>query len=172
MDCHKLKRWRINWHTAPTNCLKITLLKTVQSWRSNGDAKLRRTIIIQSKSKIKNNINKKIVKTSGIDGLSSDVINALSESEFDIMLHICQRIWSTKQWTDDWTRSVVTSLHKKVSTARWEHYKLIALLSYRGSYASYHLLKSFLQWQVPQEQAVLVRGTACTSEVQARVSTS
>ena len=47
------------------------------------------------------------------------------------MLHsICQHIWKTQQWTQDWKRSVFISIPKKGNVNECSNYRTIALISH------------------------------------------
>ena len=47
------------------------------------------------------------------------------------VLHsICQQIWKTQQWPQDWKRSVFIPIPKKGSAKEWSNYHTIALISH------------------------------------------
>ena len=47
------------------------------------------------------------------------------------VLHsVCQQIWKTQQWPQDWKRSVFISIPKKGSAKKWLNYPTIALISH------------------------------------------
>jgi len=47
------------------------------------------------------------------------------------LLHsICQQIWKTQQWTQDWKRSIFIPVPKKGNAKEWSNYHKIALISH------------------------------------------
>ena len=64
------------------------------------------------------------------------------------MLHsICQRIWKTQQWPQDWKRSVFTPISKKGSTKECSNYRTFALIS-QASKVILKILQARLQQYV------------------------
>ena len=66
------------------------------------------------------------------------------------MLHsICQQIWKTQQWPQDWKRSILIPIPKKGSTKEWSN-RTIALISH-SSKVTFKILQAKLQRYVNQE---------------------
>ena len=64
------------------------------------------------------------------------------------VLHsICQQIWKTQQWPQDWKRSVFISIPKKVNAKECSNYRTIALISH-GSKVMLRILQARLQQYV------------------------
>ena len=56
-------------------------------------------------------------KASGGDGIPAELFPILSKMDAVEMLHsVCQQIWKTQQWTQDWKRSVFIPIPKNVQT--------------------------------------------------------
>ena len=64
-------------------------------------------------------------KTSGGDGISVELFQILKD---DAM--ICQQIWKTQQWPQDWKRSVFIPFPKKGNAKECSNYCTIALISH------------------------------------------
>ena len=47
------------------------------------------------------------------DGISVDLFQSLKDDAVKVLQSICQQIWQTQQWTQDWIRSVVIAIVKK-----------------------------------------------------------
>ena len=62
-----------------------------------------------------------------------------------VLLSICQQIWKTLQWPEDWKRSVFIPIPKKGNAKEWSNYLTIAIISH----ASKVILK-ILQARLPQ----------------------
>ena len=68
------------------------------------------------------------------------------------VLHsICQQIWKTQQWLQDWKRSVSIPIPKKRNTKECSNYCTIALISF-GSKVMFKILQARLQQYVNHEQ--------------------
>ena len=52
-------------------------------------------------------------KASGGDGISAEVFHILKDDAVKVLHSICQQIWKTQQWSQDWKRSVFSSIPKK-----------------------------------------------------------
>ena len=70
------------------------------------------------------------------------------------MLHsICQQIWKTQQWPQDWKRSVFIPVPKKGSAKECSNYHTIALISHTSK-----VMLKFLQARLPDVQAGFRKG--------------
>ena len=52
-------------------------------------------------------------KASGSDGIPVEVFQTLTEDAVKVLHSICQQIWKTQQWPQDWKRSVFIPISKK-----------------------------------------------------------
>ena len=52
-------------------------------------------------------------KASGGDGFSVELFQEIKNDAIKVLLPICQQIWKTQQWPQDWERSVFISIPKK-----------------------------------------------------------
>ena len=52
-------------------------------------------------------------KASGGDGIPVELFQILKDDALKVLLSICQQIWKTQQWPQDWKRSVFISIPKK-----------------------------------------------------------
>ena len=67
------------------------------------------------------------------------------------VLHsICQQVWKTQQWPQDWKRSVFTPIPKKGNPKECSNYRTIALISH-ASKLMLNILQSRLQQYVNRE---------------------
>ena len=67
------------------------------------------------------------------------------------MLHsLCQQIWKTQQWPQDWKRSILTPIPKKGGTKECSNHQTIALISH-ASKVMLKILHARLQHCVDQE---------------------
>ena len=52
-------------------------------------------------------------KASGHDGIPTDPFQIVKGDAFKVMHSVCQQIWKTQQWPQDWKRSAFISIPKK-----------------------------------------------------------
>ena len=52
-------------------------------------------------------------KTGGGDGILADLFQFLKDDAIQVFHSICQQIWKTQQWPQDWKRSVFIPIPKK-----------------------------------------------------------
>ena len=52
-------------------------------------------------------------KASGVDGIPVELFQILKDDAVKVLYSICQQIWKTQQWPQDWTRSVFIPIPKK-----------------------------------------------------------
>ena len=68
-------------------------------------------------------------KASGGDGIPVELFSMLKDDVVKVLHSICQKIWKTQQWTQDWKRSVFIPILKKVNAKECSNYYTIALIS-------------------------------------------
>ena len=69
-------------------------------------------------------------KTSGGDGIAVKLFQILTNDAVKVLHSICQQIWKTQQWTQDWKRSVFTPITKKGNTKECSNYLTVVLISH------------------------------------------
>ena len=55
-------------------------------------------------------------KASGCDRIPVELFKTLKDDAFKVLHSICQQIWKTQQWPQDWKRSILIPIPKKGST--------------------------------------------------------
>ena len=78
-------------------------------------------------------------KASGGDGIPVELFQILKADAVKMLHSICQQIWKTQQWPQDWKRSVFIPIPKKGNAKECSNYCTIALISH----ASKVMLKIF-----------------------------
>ena len=69
-------------------------------------------------------------KASGGDGLPAELFQILKDDAVKVLHSICQQIWNTQQWPQDWERSVFIPIPKKGNGTECSNYYTIALISH------------------------------------------
>ena len=65
-------------------------------------------------------------KASGGDEIPAELFQNLKDDAVKVLHSICQRIWKTQQWPQDWKRSVFTPIPKKGNAKECSNYHTIA----------------------------------------------
>ena len=81
-------------------------------------------------------------KASGGDGIPFELFQILEDGAVKVLHSICQQIWKTQQWPQDWKRSVCIPIPKKGNAKECSNYHTIALISH----ASKVMLKILQAW--------------------------
>ena len=71
-------------------------------------------------------------KASGGDGIPAKLFQILKDDAVKLLHSICQQIWKTQQWAQDWKRSVFIQIPKKDNAKERSNYCTIALISQAG----------------------------------------
>ena len=69
-------------------------------------------------------------KASGGDGIPAKLVQILKDEAVKVLHSICQQIWKTQQWPQDWKRSVFIPIPKKGNARESPNYCTIALISH------------------------------------------
>ena len=69
-------------------------------------------------------------KASGGDGMLIELFQILKDDAVTVLRSLCQRIWKTQQWPQDWKRSVFIPIPKKGNAKECTSYHTIALISH------------------------------------------
>ena len=55
----------------------------------------------------------KMGKSSGVDNIPAELVQAVGEAMIDILTTVCSKIWKTGEWPTTWTQSLVITFPKK-----------------------------------------------------------
>ena len=89
-------------------------------------------------------------KASEGDGIPVELFQILKDDAVKVLDSICQQIWRTQQWPQDWKRSVVIPIPKKGSAKECSSYHTVALISH-ASKVTLKILQARLQQYVNNE---------------------
>ena len=84
-------------------------------------------------------------KASGGDGSPVELFQILKDDAVKVLHSICQQIWRTQQWPQDWKRSVFIPIPKKGNVKECSIYSTIALIS-----PTCHVMLKILQARLQQ----------------------
>ena len=74
-------------------------------------------------------------KASGSNGIPVELFEILKDDAVKVLHSVCQQIWKTQQWPQDWKRSVFFLSPKKGNAKEGSNYCTIALISHSLSNA-------------------------------------
>ena len=89
-------------------------------------------------------------KASGGDGIPVELFQILKDDAVQVLHSICQQIWKTQQWPQDWKMSVFISIPKKGNVKECSNCHTIALIS-NASKVMFKNHQARLQWYVNRE---------------------
>ena len=95
-------------------------------------------------------------KASGGDGIPFELFQILKDDAVKVLYLICQQIWKTQQWPQDWKRSVFIPVPKKGNAIECSNYHTIALISHASKVMHKILqarLQQYMNHELPDVQA-------------------
>ena len=107
-------------------------------------------------------------KASRGDGTPAELFQILKDDAVKVLHSICQHIWKTQQWPQDWKRSVFIPIAKKGNSKECSNYRTIALISH-ASKVMLKILQARLQQYVnhkrPDVQAGFRKGKGTRDQI-------
>ena len=100
-------------------------------------------------------------KASGGDGISVELFQILKDDAVKVLHSICQQIWKTQQWLQDWKRPVFIPILKKGNAKECSNYSTIALISHASKVMLRILqvrLQHYVNSELPDVQAGFRKG--------------
>ena len=100
-------------------------------------------------------------KASGGDGIPVELFQILKDDAVKVLNSICQQIWKTKQWPQDWKRSAFIPVPKKDNAKECSSYYTIALISHANKVMLKILqarLQEYMNCEFPDAQADFRKG--------------
>ena len=89
-------------------------------------------------------------KARGGDGIPGELSQILKNDAVNVLHSICQQIWKTQQWLQDWKKSVFIPNPKKGTAKQCSNYCTTVLISH-ASKVMLKILQARLQQHVNQE---------------------
>ena len=69
-------------------------------------------------------------KASGGDGIPVELFQVLKDYAVKVVHSLCQQIWKTQQWPQEWKRSISIPIPMKGNAEKCSNYHTIALISH------------------------------------------
>ena len=107
-------------------------------------------------------------KASGGDGIPVKLFQILKDDAVKVLPSICQQIWKTQQWPQEWKRSILIPIPEKGNAKECPNYLTIALISYAIK-VMFKILQARLQQYVncklPHVQAGFRKGRGTRDQI-------
>ena len=107
-------------------------------------------------------------KASGGGGIPVELLQILKEDAVKVLHSLCQQIWKTQQWPQDWKRSVFTPIPKKGNAKECSNYGTIALISHASKVMLKILqarLQQYMNHELPDIQAGFRKGRGTIDQI-------
>ena len=69
-------------------------------------------------------------KANGGDGIPATLFHILNDDAVKVLHSICQQIWKTQQWPQDWKRSVFILVLENGKASECSNYHTVVLISH------------------------------------------
>ena len=100
-------------------------------------------------------------KSSGADGIPVELFQILKDDAVKVLHSICQQIWKTQQWPQDWKRSVFIPSPKKGNAKECSNYCIIPIISHASKVMLKILqarLQQYVNCELPDVQTGFKKG--------------
>ena len=107
-------------------------------------------------------------KVSGGDGIPGELFQIPKDDAVKVLHSICQQIWKTQQWPQDWKRSVFIPIPKKGNAKECSDYRTVALISQASKVMLKILqarLQKYLKCELPGVQAGFRKGRGTRDQI-------
>ena len=107
-------------------------------------------------------------KASGGDGIPVELFQILKDDAENVLHSICQQMWKTEQWPQDWKRSVFIPIPKKGKDKECSNYCTIVLIPHTSKVILKILqarLQHFLNHELPDVQAGFRKGRGTRDQI-------
>ena len=107
-------------------------------------------------------------KASGSNETPVELFQVLKGDAVKVLLSICQQIWKTQQWPQDWKRSVCIPIPKKGNAKECSNYCTIALISHVSKVMLKILpvrLQQYINHELPDVQTGFRKGRGTRDQI-------
>ena len=107
-------------------------------------------------------------KASGSDGIPVELFQILKDDAVKVLHSICQQIWRTQQWPQDWERSICIPIPKKGNAKECSNYHTTELISHASKLMLKILqarLQQYVNREIPDVQAGFRKGRGTRDQI-------
>ena len=109
-----------------------------------------------------------LYKASGGDGIPVELFQILKDDAMKVLHSLCQQIWKTQQWPQDWKMSVFIPIPRKGNAKECSNYHIIALISHASKVILKILqarLQQYMNREFPDVQAGFRKGRGTRDQI-------
>ena len=107
-------------------------------------------------------------KANGGDEIQVELFQILKDDAVKLLHSVCQQIWKTQQWPQDWKRSVFIPIPKNGNPKECSNYCSIALISHTSKVMQKVLqarLQQYVNCELPDVQAGFRKGRGTRDQI-------
>ena len=104
-------------------------------------------------------------KASGGDGIPVEIFQILKDDAVKVLHSICQQIWKTQQWPQDWKKSVFIPIPKQDNAKECSNYCTIALISHTNKVMLKVRVQQYVSCELPDVQAGFRKGRGTKDQI-------
>ena len=107
-------------------------------------------------------------QASGWDEIPAELFKSLKDDAIKVLHSLCQQIWKTQQWPQDWKRSILIPIPEKGITKECANHQTIALISHASKVMLKNLharLQHYSNQDLPDVQAGFRKGRRTRDQV-------
>ena len=107
-------------------------------------------------------------KASGGNGIPAELFQILRDDAMKVLLSICQQIWKTQQWPQDWKRSVFIPIPEKGNPKEYSNYRRVPLISHASKVMLKILqarVQQYVNHELPDVQADFRKGRGIRDQI-------
>ena len=107
-------------------------------------------------------------QASGGDGIPVEIFQILKDDAVKVLHSICQQIWKTQQWPQDWKRAVFILIPKEGNAKECSNYHTVALISHTSEVMLKILqarLQQYVNRELPDVQAGFRKGRGTRDQI-------
>ena len=113
-------------------------------------------------------MNKRYKYSKRGDRIRVELFQILKDDAVKVLHSICQQIWKTQQWPQDWKRSVFIPISKKGNAKECSNYRTIALISHTSKVMLKIFqarLQQYVNCELPDVQAGFRKGRRTRNQI-------
>ena len=105
-------------------------------------------------------------KASGGDGIPVELFKILKDDAVEVLHSVCQQIWKTQQWPQDWKMPVLIPISKKGNAKEFSSYHTIAFISHASKAVLLEAsLQQYVNHEFPDIQAGFRKGRGTRDQI-------
>ena len=107
-------------------------------------------------------------KAGGSDEIQAELFQILKDDAVKVLHSICQQIWKTQHWPQDWKRSVFIPIPKKGNAKECSNYHTIVLISHASKVMLKILqarLQQYVNEKLPDAKPGFIRGRGTRDQI-------